>query len=65
MAATASTSEIRNLINGMCSSLETAKEDYSDIKNDEILHPAFSVVGQHLDLMQATLTINKSHLNKN
>lgn len=65
MSATAPTSEIRNLINGIRSSLETAKEDYSDIKNDENLPLAFSVVVQQFDLVQTTLAITKSHLNKN
>jgi len=65
MSATVSTSEIRSLVNDICSSLDTAKEDYSDIKDDENLPPAFSAVAKHLDLVQATLGIAKSHLNSN
>ncbi|KAH7110824.1 hypothetical protein B0J11DRAFT_202600 [Dendryphion nanum] len=61
----ASTGGIRSLINGICAGLNTAKEDYLDIKDDKNLPPAFSVVAKHLDLVQATLKTAKSHLNDN
>jgi len=61
MSATVSTSEIRSLVNGICSSLKTAKEDFSDIKDDKNLPPAFAVVAKHLDLVQATLEITKNY----
>ena len=61
MSATVSISKIRSLVNDICSKLETAKDDFLDIKDDKNLPPAFAVVAKHLDLVQATLEIAKKY----